>query len=95
MQRPLFPPNIFKVGGGKSISDLPPLDYRFTQTIRLPHSSMESNTVARSHGLKGFTTHTGGAAGTPGEPQGEPQGGIGGRGQCLGGLCTSQCDFGG
>ena len=38
---------------------------RFTQTMRLPHSSMESSTVARSQGLKGLTTHTGGAAGMP------------------------------
>ena len=37
---------------------------RFRQTMRLPHSSMESSTVARSQGLKGLTTHTGGAAGT-------------------------------
>ena len=63
---------------------------RFTQMMRLPHSSMESCTVARSQGLKGLTTHTGGAAGTPWGGQGggqagpQPQGrggsqGLGGR----------------
>ena len=47
----------------------------FTQMMRLPHSSMESCTVARSQGLKGLTTHTGGAAGMPCGWQGGGQGG--------------------
>lgn len=58
-------------------------NYLRRQTIRLPHSSTESCTVARSQGLNGLTTHTGGAAGTPGAPQG----GQGGQGRALrGGL---------
>jgi len=48
---------------------------RFRQTMRLPHSSMESSTVARSQGLKGLTTHTGGAAGTLCGGQGGGHGG--------------------
>jgi len=45
---------------------------------------MNSSTVARSHGLNGFTTQTGGAAGTPG-PQGPQGGGVGGQGGGVGG----------
>ena len=60
---------------------------RFRQTMRLPHSSMESSTVARSQGLKGLTTHTGGAAGMPCGGQGGGQGGghAGAQPQLLGG----------
>ena len=50
---------------------------------------MESCTVARSLGLKGLTTHTGGAAGTPwGAQAGAQPQGCGGRGGShgLGGL---------
>ena len=61
---------------GRALCALEP--QRLTQTIRFPHSSTESCTVARSQGLNGFTTHTGGAAGTPGGGQG---------GQERGGLC--------
>ena len=59
---------------------------RFTQTMRLPHSSMESSTVARSQGSKGLTTHTGGAAGMPCGAQGGQGGGGGGQPQGRGGL---------